>query len=130
MAPGRGPQYPDGPPGDRALALRPVLLVDAVGLTPRHVGEATPALRALAEAGVAAPLEGVLPAVTLPAQATMLTGVPPSRHGVVGNVHVQFLPVFSALHQTPTLGRADALNTSPRQFTLIRHIEQSVLETG
>jgi predicted AlkP superfamily pyrophosphatase or phosphodiesterase len=67
------------------LALRPVLLVDAVGLTPRLVGDGTPALRDLAGRGVLSPMAGVLPAVTLPAQATMLTGLPPAVHGIVGN---------------------------------------------
>jgi predicted AlkP superfamily pyrophosphatase or phosphodiesterase len=31
------------------------------------------------------PLESVFPAVTCPAQATFRTGLPPSRHGIVGN---------------------------------------------
>jgi predicted AlkP superfamily pyrophosphatase or phosphodiesterase len=67
------------------VALSPVLLIDAVGLTPRHLGDATPALSALAVRGESAPLGGVLPAVTCSAQATMLTGTPPGTHGIVGN---------------------------------------------
>jgi predicted AlkP superfamily pyrophosphatase or phosphodiesterase len=67
------------------MALRSVVLIDAVGLTPRHVGEATPTLSALASRGRVSPLAGVVPAVTCSAQATMLTGTPPTTHGVVGN---------------------------------------------
>ena len=60
-------------------------LIDVVGLTPRLIGEHTPCIRALAQLHGARPLRGVLPAVTLPAQATMLTGQMPSAHGIVGN---------------------------------------------
>ena len=68
-----------------AMALRPVCIINVVGLTPAHLGPATPRLSALAAEGASGPLEGVLPAVTCPAQATILTGEPPSRHGIVGN---------------------------------------------
>jgi predicted AlkP superfamily pyrophosphatase or phosphodiesterase len=60
-------------------------LIDVVGLTERQLGERTPNLVALGERGARAPMTTVLPAVTLSAQATLLTGVPPSGHGVVGN---------------------------------------------
>ncbi len=62
--------------------MKPVLLVDVVGLTPRLLGERTPNLNRLV---ARAPMTTVLPAVTCSAQATMLTGAPPSRHGAVGN---------------------------------------------
>jgi predicted AlkP superfamily pyrophosphatase or phosphodiesterase len=62
----------------------PVVVLDVVGLTPRLLAH-TPRLRRVAEEGFAATLDPVLPALTCPAQATMLTGVPPARHGVVGN---------------------------------------------
>jgi len=65
--------------------MRPVLLLDLVGLTPGAIGERTPHLRALAERGACAPMTTVLPAVTCSAQATMLTGLDPQEHGVVGN---------------------------------------------
>ncbi len=66
----------------RALAMKPVLLIDAVGLTPRLLGPRTPNLNALA---ARAPMTTVLPAVTCSAQATMLTGALPTQHGAVGN---------------------------------------------
>ncbi|HVS19530.1 MAG TPA: alkaline phosphatase family protein [Planctomycetota bacterium] len=65
--------------------MQPVLLVDVVGLTQRQIGEHTPHLARLAREGACAPMDGVLPAVTLSAQATMLTGRMPAQHGAVGN---------------------------------------------
>jgi len=65
--------------------MKPVLLVDVVGLTPRLLSERTPNLQDLARRGASAPMSAVLPAVTCSAQATMLTGLPPAGHGAVGN---------------------------------------------
>jgi predicted AlkP superfamily pyrophosphatase or phosphodiesterase len=62
--------------------MKPVLVIDVVGLTPRMIGARTPNLTALVGR---APMSAVLPAVTCSAQATMLTGLAPSDHGVVGN---------------------------------------------
>jgi predicted AlkP superfamily pyrophosphatase or phosphodiesterase len=62
----------------------PLLLIDAVGLTPRWLPHA-PRLRALAEAGWMRRLREAVPAVTCTAQATILTGETAERHGVVGN---------------------------------------------
>jgi len=42
-------------------------------------------MRGLGDHGFVAPLDTVFPAVTCTAQATFLTGLPPSGHGVVGN---------------------------------------------
>jgi predicted AlkP superfamily pyrophosphatase or phosphodiesterase len=65
--------------------MQPVVLIDVVGLTPRHIGPRTPALRELAKRGACAPLRAMLPGVTCSAQATMLTGKLPREHGAVGN---------------------------------------------
>jgi len=62
--------------------VRPVLLLDVVGLTPRLL-EHMPALSALG--GTRGRLDTVLPAVTCSVQSTLLTGLMPARHGVVGN---------------------------------------------
>jgi predicted AlkP superfamily pyrophosphatase or phosphodiesterase len=64
--------------------MRPVLLLDVVGLTPGQIGPHTPHLAALAKRGAAAPMQGLLPGLTCSAQATMLTGTLPSEHGAVG----------------------------------------------
>jgi predicted AlkP superfamily pyrophosphatase or phosphodiesterase len=63
----------------------PLVVVNVVGLTPSLIGPDTPCFSSLAIQGFRAALEPVLPAVTCSAQATMLTGLPPSKHGVVGN---------------------------------------------
>lgn len=65
--------------------MKPLLVLDVVGLTPAFVGPDTPALSTLAREGFLTPLGAVLPAVTCSAQATMLTGKLPRDHGIVGN---------------------------------------------
>ncbi|MDK1361899.1 alkaline phosphatase family protein [Arthrobacter sp. zg-Y1219] len=64
--------------------MKPVLLLDVVGLTAlslRHM----PRLSKLAAGGWSSELATVLPAVTCTVQSTMLTGLAPSEHGIVGN---------------------------------------------
>ena len=65
--------------------MKPLVWINAVGLSPAQIGKRTPHLAALAARGALAPMDPVLPAVTCSAQATMLTGQPPSEHGIVGN---------------------------------------------
>jgi predicted AlkP superfamily pyrophosphatase or phosphodiesterase len=62
----------------------PLVLIDAVGMTPRLLPYAS-RFRALAEAGWMRPVREVVPAVTCTAQATLLTGASPDRHGIVAN---------------------------------------------
>ena len=64
--------------------MQPLLVLNVVGLTPDLLRHA-PNLSALAQAGRVAPLTPVLPAVTCTAQSSILTGLPPSGHGIVGN---------------------------------------------
>jgi predicted AlkP superfamily pyrophosphatase or phosphodiesterase len=61
-----------------------LVVIDAVGLTPRALAH-MPRLQRLAADGFQAQLDPVLPAVTCSVQATMLTGLQPSDHGIVGN---------------------------------------------
>jgi predicted AlkP superfamily pyrophosphatase or phosphodiesterase len=63
--------------------MQSLVLVNAVGLTPDLLQHA-PRLKHLAGGRVQF-LRDVFPAVTCTAQATMLTGRPPSIHGIVGN---------------------------------------------
>jgi len=63
---------------------RPVVWIDVVGLTARLLPHA-PTLAAIAKAGSSRSIAGVVPGVTCTAQATALTGLAPSGHGVVGN---------------------------------------------
>ncbi|SOJ55162.1 hypothetical protein MSIMFB_02650 [Mycobacterium simulans] len=63
---------------------QPVLLVNVVGLTQpllRHM----PNLSALSAQGALAPLAPVFPAVTCSVQSSMVTGLMPNQHGIVGN---------------------------------------------
>lgn len=64
--------------------MNPLVVINAVGMTPRLLALA-PRLQALAARGWAAGLQEVLPAVTCTAQATLLTGLLPQRHGIVAN---------------------------------------------
>jgi predicted AlkP superfamily pyrophosphatase or phosphodiesterase len=67
------------------MTLKPLVVIDIVGLTPSLLGPSTPRLNALIADGYLAKLEGVFPAVTCTAQSSMLTGVLPTKHGIVGN---------------------------------------------
>ncbi len=58
-----------------------VCIINVVGLTPSLLQHA-PRLAAL---GRAQPWQSPIPAVTCTSQATMLTGLPPRDHGIVGN---------------------------------------------
>jgi predicted AlkP superfamily pyrophosphatase or phosphodiesterase len=65
--------------------MKPLLVLDVVGLTPSLVGPDTPNLAAVAREGFQAGIEPVLPAVTCSVQSTFLTGLAPRDHGIVGN---------------------------------------------
>ena len=70
---------------DEKGSMRPTVVINVVGLTPRMLGPDAPNLARLAARGATRPLRTVTPAVTCSAQATFLTGALPNRHGVVGN---------------------------------------------
>jgi len=65
--------------------MQPTLVLLAVGLTPRLLGQHTPHLARLVQRGGMRPLATITPAVTCSVQATLLTGVLPREHGIVGN---------------------------------------------
>jgi predicted AlkP superfamily pyrophosphatase or phosphodiesterase len=65
--------------------MRRTVVINAVGLTPDLLGEATPRLSAFAASGALATVAPELPAVTCTAQATYVTGVGPDEHGIVAN---------------------------------------------
>src|SRR6516162_3933136 len=68
----------------RRTVMPSLVLLNAVGLTPRLLPHA-PRLSGLLQHGWLRPLREVVPAVTCTAQATLLTGTAPERHGIVGN---------------------------------------------
>jgi len=65
--------------------MRRTVVINAVGLTPAHLGSNTPNLTQLASKGAVRPLRAMTPAVTCSMQSTFLTGLPPSGHGCVAN---------------------------------------------
>jgi len=65
--------------------MRPTLVLNVVGLTPGLLGAAAPNLQRLAARGGVRPLATVTPAVTCTVQSTLLTGLLPREHGIVGN---------------------------------------------
>ena len=76
-----------------AALAEPVLLISIDGLRPGDVldaekrGLSIPNLRRfLKEGAYSTGVTGVLPTLTYPSHMTLLTGVSPARHGIVGNV--------------------------------------------
>ncbi|MGH7143417.1 MAG: alkaline phosphatase family protein [Planctomycetota bacterium] len=67
------------------MALKRLLVLNVVGLSPRMLGENTPHIRGLAKQGYRASLQTVFPAVTCSVQASLLTGLQPEKHGIVAN---------------------------------------------
>ena len=64
---------------------KPLVVINVVGLTLDLIGPDTPNIKRVADEGFARPLGTVLPAVTCTAQSTLLTGLMPRDHGIVGN---------------------------------------------
>ncbi len=63
-----------------------VCVLNIVALSPNLIGDATPRIREFAKSsGGIRTLRPPLPAVTCTSQSTMLTGLAPSAHGIVGN---------------------------------------------
>ena len=68
----------------RFLFDRPLLVIDVVGLRPKDLALA-PKLSAFAGRGKTGLIEPALPALTSTVQASILTGLDVSEHGIVGN---------------------------------------------
>ncbi|HVK22777.1 MAG TPA: alkaline phosphatase family protein [Actinokineospora sp.] len=64
--------------------MKPLIVLNVVGMTPDLLPH-MPRLAALADRGWRAELGTILPAVTCSVQATLLTGLTPAEHGIVGN---------------------------------------------
>jgi len=65
--------------------MRKTVIIDAVGLSQRLLGENTPFLNQWRQGKTTGHIEPVLPAVTCSVQSTYLTGAYPESHGIVGN---------------------------------------------
>lgn len=103
-------------------AAAPVLLISIDGLQPADVIEADkrgidiPNLkRFVAEGSYASGVKGVLPTVTYPSHATLVTGASPARHGIIGNTSFDPLQInqggwywYASDYKLPTLWDAAA----------------------
>lgn len=65
--------------------MRPLLVLDIVGLTSRLLAQGAPHLNQVAREGFQASLDAGVPALTCPVQASMLTGLKVRGHGIVAN---------------------------------------------
>lgn len=65
--------------------MHKMVVLNVVGLSPRLLGPATPALSAFAQRGTTLSITPALPAVTTTVQSSYLTGTWPDEHGIVGN---------------------------------------------
>jgi len=65
--------------------MRKTAVLNVVGLTSNLIGNDTPFLKKWFSQGKVVSVNSMLPAVTCSVQATYLTGVMPSQHGIVGN---------------------------------------------
>ncbi|MCC5844631.1 MAG: alkaline phosphatase family protein [Verrucomicrobia bacterium] len=65
--------------------MQTLAVLNVVGLTPALLGKNTPNLTAWLQTGHLRRIRPMLPSVTCSVQATYLTGVPPSDHGIVAN---------------------------------------------
>jgi predicted AlkP superfamily pyrophosphatase or phosphodiesterase len=105
-----------------AALAEPVLLISIDGLQPADVIEAEtrgidiPNLkRFVKEGSYASGVRGVLPTVTYPSHATLLTGVSPARHGIIGNTSFDPMQInqggwywYASDYKVPTLWDAAA----------------------
>ncbi|MCP4512207.1 MAG: alkaline phosphatase family protein, partial [Fuerstiella sp.] len=71
------------PPDSRSH--RQLVVINVVGLTYDMIGDNTPNIQSVLKNGFARPMQTVLPAVTCSVQASLLTGLMPAEHGIVGN---------------------------------------------
>ena len=65
--------------------MQPLIVLNVVGLTPRHLGPLTPRLSAFAKRGGMREMQTTFPAVTCTTQASFMTGLPPDQTGIVAN---------------------------------------------
>ena len=63
----------------------PTVVINLAGLSSSLIGEASPNISSFIKRGKICRLKPVLPAVTCSVQSSMLTGLTPREHGIVGN---------------------------------------------
>src|SRR5262249_37302780 len=75
----------DVPFAGMRMSMRPVIVINVLGLSPIRISPDTRHLAQLSKRGALRPLMPVFPAVTCPVQASFLTGTIPAQHGIVAN---------------------------------------------
>jgi len=65
--------------------MKRIAVIDIVGLSSSVIGKHTPFIQKFIEQNKLHHIKPVMPALTTSAQTTYLTGLAPSRHGIVGN---------------------------------------------
>ncbi|HEX7028916.1 MAG TPA: nucleotide pyrophosphatase/phosphodiesterase family protein [Gammaproteobacteria bacterium] len=93
-----------------------LLVLNVVGLSPKHIGPDTPNLRRLAEQGSRTHIQSMLPAVTCSVQTTYFTGQAPAQHGIVGNGwYFRDLCEVKFWHQSNKLVQAEQIWSALKQ---------------
>ncbi|MGO8676763.1 MAG: alkaline phosphatase family protein [Limisphaerales bacterium] len=102
--------------------MKRTAVINVVGLSTSLIGSCMPRIEAFRRRGALCLIEPAFPAVTCTAQSNYLTGVPPSRHGIVGNgwynrelAEVQFWKQSNHLVSAPKLW--DSLRATDPGFT-------------
>lgn len=97
------------------MKKRHVFVFDIVGLAPEHLQsmDDLPNISYLAGLGKWVPMEPVFPGLTLPGQASLVTGLPPREHGIVANgffyperLEVSFWDQYASLVQGEPIWRS------------------------
>lgn len=65
--------------------MKRLLVLNVAALSAHEIGDHTPHLQALVEQGSARTLQTISPALTSVSHASMLTGLTPREHGIIGN---------------------------------------------
>lgn len=110
--------------GSTTSDMDQLLLLNVVGLAPRHFEQPAliPNLARLAQRGWMRPLQPTFPAVTCSMQATLLSGVPPARHGIVANGYYD-----RDTHEAKFWEQPAALVQAPRLWELLPGRKTAVL---
>ncbi len=94
-----------------------LLVLNVVGLNKSQLGDHTPNLSSLAQAGCNCHIHPQLPAVTTSVQATYLTGSMPNEHGIVANGwYMRDLAEIRFWHQSNHLLQGNQIWTDLKQI--------------
>lgn len=100
--------------------MKPLAVLNVVGLSRRHLGEHTPFLKKWISSKKLQTVDPLLPAVTCSTQSTYLTGKWPSEHGIVANGWY-----FKTEKEVKFWRQSNALVASPKIWDLARQKDSS-----